>query len=185
MAPKLAVVLLALNLPALSIAQSTVTAENVSKYIGSNRWEWTVFIKGVAKTVSQISCVQYELHPTFPNRIRQVCDHGSDPNQPFPLTANGWGVFDIPVTITFQDGHVEKLTHHLHFENAAPTPTPTPTPPRSRRRSRPKTASPTKKQPVSGGCSHAFDYWEMTARLPISCRPIVALSDPVTQLTDG
>ena len=115
MARKLVFVLLVLSLLALSFAQSTLTADNVARSLGDNRWEWTVFIQGDPKMLSEISCVQYELHPSFPNRIRQVCDRGPDPNHPFPLTANGWGVFQIPVTITFKDGHVEKLTHYLHF----------------------------------------------------------------------
>jgi transcription initiation factor IIF auxiliary subunit len=115
MAHKLVFVLLAFSLPALSFAQTTLTAENVARSLGDNRWEWTVFITGDPQKIAEIKCVQYELHESFPNRIRQVCDRGTNPNQPFPLTANGWGVFQIPVTITFNDGHVEKLSHSLHF----------------------------------------------------------------------
>jgi transcription initiation factor IIF auxiliary subunit len=149
MARKLVFALLALSLPALSFAQSTLTAENAARSLGDNRWEWTVFIKGDPKTLSEIRCVQYELHPSFPNRIRQVCDRGPDPNQSFPLTANGWGVFQIPVTITFKDGHVEKLSHYLHFENAAPTPMPTPTRSRSSSHSKRISAPRNIKPPVA------------------------------------
>lgn len=115
MAHKLVFVLLAFSLPALSFAQSTLTAENVAQSLGGHRWEWTVFITGDPQKIAEIKCVQYELHESFPNRIRHVCDRGTNPNQPFPLTAIGWGAFQIPVTITFNDGHVEKLTHSLHF----------------------------------------------------------------------
>ena len=128
MAHKLVFVLLAFSFPAFIFAQSNVTAENVAQSLGDNRWEWTVFITGDPQKIAEIKCVQYELHQSFPNRIRQVCDPGPNPNRSFPLTANGWGAFQIPVTIKFKDGHVEKLTHYLHFESAAPTPTPTPTP---------------------------------------------------------
>ncbi len=141
---KLAFVLLALGFPVLSLAQSAVSAENVSKYIGNNRWEWTVFVRGDPGTLSQISCVQYELHPTFPNRIRRVCDRGPDPNRAFPLTASGWGTFNIPITITFADGHVETLSHDLHFDSAAPTPTPTPAA-RSARRLRRRPVAPARR----------------------------------------
>lgn len=150
---KLATVLLLLSFRALSLTQSALSAENVSTYIGNNRWEWTVFIwtvfiKTDTKTLSQIRCVQYVLHPTFPNRIRRICDRGPDPNEAFPLTANGWGVFDVPITITFADGHMENLVHHLHFGNTAPTPTATPTPSKPRRRSRRKSVPPARKPSV-------------------------------------
>jgi len=102
--------------------QSGITTGNTSKYIGNNRWEWTVFIVAPPATLSKVSCVEYLLHPTFPNRDRYVCDRGENANQAFPLTANGWGVFTIPVKVIFADGHTKSLNHSLQFEprSAAP-----------------------------------------------------------------
>jgi transcription initiation factor IIF auxiliary subunit len=119
MSIRLALASLALMLPVLTTAQSGVTTDNTSKYIGNNRWEWTVFVKASPDTVAKIRCVEYLLHPTFPNRDRMVCDRGQTADQPFSLTANGWGVFDIPVKVIFNDGHSESMTHHLRFDAPA------------------------------------------------------------------
>jgi hypothetical protein len=119
MSIRLALASLALMLPVLLTAQSGVTTDNTSKYIGNNRWEWTVFVKAPPDTVAKIQCVEYLLHPTFPNRDRMVCERGQTADQPFPLTGNGWGVFDIPVKVIFNDGHSESLTHHLRFDAPA------------------------------------------------------------------
>ena len=35
-----------------------------------------VFIQAPPAVLSQIKCVEYTLHPTFPNPVRQVCDRG-------------------------------------------------------------------------------------------------------------
>jgi YEATS family len=121
MSIRLALASLALMLPVLTTAQSGVTTDNTSKYIGNNRWEWTVFVKASPDTVAKIQCVEYLLHPTFPNRDRMVCDRGQTADQPFPLTGNGWGVFDIPVKVIFHDGHSESMTHHLRFDVPAST----------------------------------------------------------------
>jgi hypothetical protein len=119
MSIRLALASLALMLPVLLTAQSGVTTDNTSKYIGNNRWEWTVFVKASQDTVAKIHCVEYLLHPTFPNRDRMVCERGQTADQPFPLTGNGWGGFDIPVKVIFNDGHSESMTHHLRFDAPA------------------------------------------------------------------
>jgi len=105
------------------LPQTAVTTDNTAKSIGAGRWEWTVFIKADPATLSQIHCVEYLLHPTFPDRDRKVCDRGSTPGQAFSLTASGWGTFDIPVTVFFNDGKTQSLTHHLSFDKPAPLPT--------------------------------------------------------------
>jgi transcription initiation factor IIF auxiliary subunit len=115
MSSKLALTALLLVVQGFGVAQSGITVDNTATPLGNDRWEWTVFVKGDQETISQISCVEYELHATFPDRLRRVCDRGSKPDQAFPLTANGWGAFDIPVTIFFADGRTEKRTYHLRF----------------------------------------------------------------------
>jgi hypothetical protein len=114
----LALLALMVSMPCLS---QTITSGNTSKHIGNNRWEWTVFIKTDPDTLSKIRCVEYLLHPTFPDRDRIICDRGSSPDQAFPLTANGWGTFDIPVKVIFTDGHSQSLVHSLHFESTQMT----------------------------------------------------------------
>lgn len=90
---------------------SSVETTNTSKYIGNNRWDWTVYISADQETLNQISCVEYTLHPTFPNPVRTSCDRGRH----FALSSNGWGVFEIQVRVLYQDQSERKLTHMLEF----------------------------------------------------------------------
>lgn len=117
MSKRLAFALSMLIVSVRGLPQTSVTTDNTSRFIGNGRWEWTVFIKADPATLSQIRCVEYLLHPTFPNRDRRVCQRGSTPGQAFPLTANGWGTFDIPVTVIFNNGKTQSLTHHLRFDS--------------------------------------------------------------------
>src|SRR5438067_565756 len=119
MANRLALGLLMLFVSTLSMPQTGVTTDNTSKSIGNGRWEWTVFIKGDPDTLSKVRCVEYLLHPTFPDRDRKICDRGSTPGQAYPLTATGWGTFTIPVTVFFSDRNSQSLTHTLRFDSPA------------------------------------------------------------------
>jgi transcription initiation factor IIF auxiliary subunit len=56
-----------------------------------------VFIVAEKAVLSGIKAVEYTLHPTFPNPVRQ----GRGPD--FAITANGWGEFNSKVKITFKD----------------------------------------------------------------------------------
>lgn len=96
-------------------AQQRITTANSSRYIGDGRWAWTVYIQAPAATIASIRCVEYTLHPTFPNPVRSVCKAGSGPEF-FPLPTDGWGTFQIPIKIQFRDGHTQALTHQLHFD---------------------------------------------------------------------
>jgi hypothetical protein len=80
-----------------------IGAANTARYVGSNRWDWTVYLLADADTLARIRCVEYRLHETFPNPIRQVCQKGSD-DQPFALSTQGWGEFMIYVTVMFGGG---------------------------------------------------------------------------------
>ncbi len=53
-------------------AQSGVTAGNTSKPAGDGRWDWTVYVTAPPAVLNEIRCVEYTLHPTFPNPIRRV-----------------------------------------------------------------------------------------------------------------
>jgi transcription initiation factor IIF auxiliary subunit len=95
-------------------AQGRITAGNAATYLGDGRWDWTVYIQASADTIRSIRCVEYTLHPTFPNPVRQVCNPGSGPGF-FPLRSEGWGTFQIPIKIQFANGRTQTLTHQLHF----------------------------------------------------------------------
>jgi hypothetical protein len=87
--------------------------DNSATYMGSKRWEWTVFIAATPAILSKVRCVEYELHPTFPNPLQVICDRGYDENRAFPLNASGWGAFNIRVKVTFSDRPPQTLNHWL------------------------------------------------------------------------
>ncbi len=95
-------------------SRAEITAENVAKSVGDNQWRWTIFIKGLKKDLDGIKCVEYTLHPTFPNPVRKVCEWG-DPVRPFALTATGWGTFPVGIKIVMKDGRNLELKHQLKF----------------------------------------------------------------------
>lgn len=99
----------------LSASDSELSSSNISRYVGNGRWHWTVFIKASSEVLEDIRCVEYTLHPTFPNSVREVCST-KDPQYPFGLETNGWGVFEISIKVTFKNGKVHFLKHMLTFE---------------------------------------------------------------------
>jgi transcription initiation factor IIF auxiliary subunit len=101
-------------LPA-AIGQDKITEANSSVYIGGGRWAWTVGIQAPAGTVRSIRCVEYTLHPSFPNPVRQVCEPGNGP-QFFPLSSEGWGTFQVPIKVQFREGQTQTLNYRLRFD---------------------------------------------------------------------
>ena len=91
-----------------------ISADNTARQIRTGYWTWTVFIKAPEEVLSQVQCVQYTLHPTFADPVREVCERGST-SQAFPLTATGWGTFLIPVRVTLKNGRSQELSHQLRF----------------------------------------------------------------------
>ena len=105
--------LLLLGLCAAALAQN-ITASNTSRALGNGRWEWTVFLTAPPQVLRQIDCVEYTLHPTFPQPIRRVCAIG-DTSRPFSLTASGWGEFQIRIRVFMKRGNPVELTHDLRL----------------------------------------------------------------------
>src|SRR5712691_3671015 len=70
---------------------------NVSSYAGNKRWQWTVFITAPKPVLDRNRCVEYTLHPTFPDPVQVVCDRGTIESQAFPLKMSSWGPTDIGV----------------------------------------------------------------------------------------
>lgn len=113
---RLAVGLLAaLTLATATPALAALTVNNTSSYAGGGRWDWKVFVDADAETLRQIDCVEYTLHPTFPDPVRRVCDRSGTK---FALSSNGWGTFTIMVRIEYRDGRSELLEHPLVFTQA-------------------------------------------------------------------
>jgi hypothetical protein len=91
-----------------------ITAGNVATRVSEQQWNWTVFIRGSEDALDQVDCVEYTLHPTFPNPQQVVCERGTG-SAAFPLSASGWGTFEIRIRVFMKDGRVHELTHNLQF----------------------------------------------------------------------
>jgi transcription initiation factor IIF auxiliary subunit len=102
-----------LALLAVGLAQD-ITASNTSRFLGNGRWEWTVYIKASPQVLREIDCVEYTLHPTFPQPVRRVCKVG-DSRRPFGLTASGWGAFQIRIRVFMRGRSPVELTHELQL----------------------------------------------------------------------
>jgi transcription initiation factor IIF auxiliary subunit len=103
---------------AASPGAAALAVKNTSSYTGAGRWDWTIFIEADPDTLRQIECVEYVLHPTFPDPVRKVCNQ---PNTKFAHSTNGWGTFTVKVNIQYKDGRVEALQHRLVFEQQPAT----------------------------------------------------------------
>jgi transcription initiation factor IIF auxiliary subunit len=69
---------------------AAVTVKNTSTYVGAGRWDWRIFVEADPDTLRQIECVEYVLHPTFPDPVRKVCNQQKTN---FAYSTNGWGVY--------------------------------------------------------------------------------------------
>jgi transcription initiation factor IIF auxiliary subunit len=96
----------------------TIQVGNTSSDLGNGQWSWTVFVIADKETLDGIRCVEYTLHPTFPQPIQRICQAGNLLGQAFPLTETGWGTFDIAVKILFRNGRSRLLTHSLKFDES-------------------------------------------------------------------
>jgi transcription initiation factor IIF auxiliary subunit len=92
---------------------------NVAKSFDANKtWKWIAFITAPPEILQKIKCVQYTLHPTFPDPVERVCST-SNTKYPFGLYATGWGTFNLRANVEFGDGSQKELQHVLDFSDAA------------------------------------------------------------------
>jgi len=96
-----------------SASNPPIAVSNTSRYVGDGRYDWTVFVYGTLITSDQIRCVEYTLHPTFPNPVRRVCTRGKDLGHAFALNSNGWGEFMIELRVFFRNGKEQRLSYAL------------------------------------------------------------------------
>lgn len=97
------------------LSHAAVTVNNSSTYLGDGRWNWTIYVDADESTLSGIDCVEYTLHPTFPNPVRKVCQKENK----FALSTNGWGTFVVRIKIFYKNKTVEDLEHMLVFTEKA------------------------------------------------------------------
>ena len=89
---------------ALEIAQNY-------EYVGNDRWDWSVWLDGDDAELDAVEAVEYHLHPTFPDPVREVKNR----NTRFRLDCSGWGVFELNARARLTDGSVVHLTHMLEL----------------------------------------------------------------------
>jgi transcription initiation factor IIF auxiliary subunit len=99
----------------VKINRDSIYTANTSTRVKEDRWDWAVFIVGDNSTLKEIKCVEYTLHPTFPNPVHKICTKGSTSGKGFFLSSSGWGTFIIKVKIMFKDGDVREFKHQLRF----------------------------------------------------------------------
>jgi transcription initiation factor IIF auxiliary subunit len=95
--------------PNLELKNTSLPFENRN---GTIFYNWTAFLEGSQDSLSHISKVQYVLHPTFKNPVVDI-EEGKDFG--FPISAIGWGTFQIKAIVYFDDGHTQELKHNLVF----------------------------------------------------------------------
>lgn len=91
-----------------------ISAHNTSTRLSEGGWQWTVFIDAPPEVLEQVSCVVYQLHPTFRPSAVQVCERGEG-GEAFALTAVGWGTFEIQIRVLMKDRTEYALAHALRF----------------------------------------------------------------------
>lgn len=95
-----------------AVAQDqNISTVNTSRFLGKDRWEWTVYIKASSSQLANIRCVEYKLPSTFTDPNRKVCRIG-DTNQPFALRGSGWGTFNIPTRVVFKNSQKPVILNH-------------------------------------------------------------------------
>jgi len=99
----------------LNLDTATIRTANTSRYLGSGRWEWAVFIVASDEVLGRIQYVEYTLHPTFPEPIQRVTERGLESGKGFTLKATGWGTFEIALKVVFTGGKARYLKHQLTF----------------------------------------------------------------------
>jgi YEATS family/TIR domain len=92
----------------LRIAQS-------SRYRGTDRWEWSVWLKGSPAELDTVESVTWFMHPTFPNPVQTRTNR----EEKFRLDSTGWGEFEIRAEIVRQNGRTLKRSHKLVLEYPA------------------------------------------------------------------
>jgi hypothetical protein len=83
--------------------------EQEASYTGPARWRWAVWIEGAEADLDAIDHVEYTLHPTFRNPLREVRGRRTK----FRLRSSGWGEFEINAQLFMKNGDVVHLRHWL------------------------------------------------------------------------
>ena len=72
-------------------------------------FNWDIWIENGTKDISEIDYVEYLLHSTFKNRLKEK----KDPSNGFLLQSSGWGEFEIQISINLKTGNTIQRVHWL------------------------------------------------------------------------
>jgi prokaryotic YEATS domain/TIR domain len=86
--------------------------EQEARYVGDDRWEWSVWVEGTEAELDDIDEVEYTLHATFRQPVRIV----TNKSEKFRIASAGWGEFEINAHARMKDGTVQHLKHWLTLE---------------------------------------------------------------------
>jgi transcription initiation factor IIF auxiliary subunit len=79
---------------------------------GTDVYSWCVFLNAPLGVINGIRTVEYTLHPTFPNPVREI----TDADHAFALQSEGWGTFSIEIRVFYNDGHEDELEYALKLK---------------------------------------------------------------------
>jgi transcription initiation factor IIF auxiliary subunit len=99
-----------------SVQKGVIQTCNTARLRPDRYWDWELFLVADDETLRKIKCVEYTLHPTFPNPVRKNCQKGTMPERGFALKAAGWGTFRVNIKVIFADGREEYHSHQLSFQ---------------------------------------------------------------------
>ena len=81
---------------------------------GYEHYNIRLFIEG--KDLNEVSFVEYELHPTFPNPLRKATNSALG----FAIDIWTWGEFEISVSIHFKNNETLEIIHSVAYSNELP-----------------------------------------------------------------
>jgi transcription initiation factor IIF auxiliary subunit len=89
---------------------------NYSRYVRTTRdhdiFAFCVFLEGSVDLMNSIRMIEYVLHPTFSNPVREITDRPYC----FALQSEAWGTFNIEISVSFVDGRVELTDYMLKLK---------------------------------------------------------------------
>src|SRR5215216_5304556 len=95
---------------------SKLIFNNYSRHVRTTQdyeiFAWCVFLEGDRNLINSIRMVEYVLHPTFPNPVREI----SDRTHCFVLQSEAWGTFDIDISVFFENGRIEQTDYRVKLE---------------------------------------------------------------------
>lgn len=91
---------------------------NVARLVRSSAehdwYDWIVYVDEQVSVLNRIASVDYLLHRTFPNPLR----NSDDPKSQFACKSTGWGTFMISITVHFKDNTELKTSYQLSFSKS-------------------------------------------------------------------